>query len=840
MSLSDWRKRLQRVLGLSDEGDGRSMWQRVFLRAPEARSATQPSATQAALERARRPRAPAEREHDFASRLMRRLGVDTDRWGARFEKWSAHPWLDLRVVQWIVVAAAALVFWLTMTTPLNLLGQALLFLILWGMALLIRRVPGTVPTLLLVLLALLASCRYGYWRLTESIDLEPGWETFLGWSLLGAEMYAFLIMVLGFVQSVFPLKRQTMALTEDRSQWPTVDILIPTYHEPLSVVEPTVLAARNVDWPADKLNVYILDDGRRDELEAFARDAGVHYLRRPDNSHAKAGNLNHALTVSKGQYVAFFDCDHMPTRTFLTASMGWLVDDPKCAMVQTPQHFFSPDPFERNLDTFRRIPNEGKLFYGIVQDGNDLWNAAFFCGSCAVVRRSALEDIGGVATDTVTEDAHTALKLHRRGYTTAYLGSTQAAGLATESLSQHIAQRTRWARGMAQIFRIDNPLFGRGLNLMQRLCYSNAMLHFFYGLPRLIFLTAPLAYLFFELHIIRASALSILVFALPHVVLPHIANAHINGPHRHNFWAEVYETVLAWYVAWPTTLAFLNPSLGRFNVTAKGGLIEQDHFDWRISRPYLALVLVNMIGVGIGLFRLFSWNSYEAGTVLLNLLWTVYNLAMLGAAIGVARERRQVRLAHRVASHLQVQLLLADGSRLPTVSEDYSLGGLGVGLARSLPLKMGDELQVALQADDGEHIFPVRVTSLRGERLGLAFEPLDIEQRADLIQCTLARPDAWTEWQQRYDTDQALQGLKEISLLALQSYGALLGVYWASVRRGGTLAARRWRARWGSAHRAATQLAHQQATPPLAPAGAAPLSSAVDRPASSSNPPAVS
>lgn len=105
-------------------------------------------------------------------------------------------------------------------------------------------------------------------------------------------------------------------------------------------------------------------------------------------------------------------------------------------------------------------------------------------------------EVGGIATETVTEDAHTALKLNRRGFNTAYLAIPQAAGLATESLSRHISQRIRWARGMVQIFRTDNPLFGKGLNLGQRICYLNAMMHFFYSLPRLVFLTAPLAYLF--------------------------------------------------------------------------------------------------------------------------------------------------------------------------------------------------------------------------------------------------------------------------------------------------------------------------------------------------------
>ena len=130
-------------------------------------------------------------------------------------------------------------------------------------------------------------------------------------------------------------------------------------------------------------------------------------------------------------------------------TLGWFYKDPKLAMLQTPHHFFSPDPFERNLDTFGNVPNEGELFYGLVQDGNDFWNATFFCGSCAVLRREMLVEVGGVAVETVTEDAHTALKLHRKGWNTAYIGIPQAAGLATESLSAHVGQRIRWARGMA-------------------------------------------------------------------------------------------------------------------------------------------------------------------------------------------------------------------------------------------------------------------------------------------------------------------------------------------------------------------------------------------------------
>ena len=742
------------------------------------------------------PPAPPRRWGMRTARLRRWLqagaarlpALDRAHWGARLEALADARWLQSRPAVALVLAVSGFAFWLAVTTPLAWSGQLFLALAMWGLALLVRKLPGVVPGLVLVMLSLIATCRYGWWRITQSMDLQPGWETVLGWGLLAAEVYAWLIMLLGFVQTAWPLQRKPAVLPPDTDAWPTVDVFIPTYNEPLSVLTPTVLAAKGLDWPADKLRITILDDGRRDAVRAFAAEAGVGYAVRPDNKHAKAGNLNHALMQTDGAFIAIFDCDHLPVRSFLQTTMGEMLRDPKCAMVQTPHHFFSPDPFERNLETFGRVPNEGALFYGLVQDGNDFWNATFFCGSCAVLRREALQEVGGIAVETVTEDAHTALKMHRRGWRTAYLNITQAAGLATESLSGHVGQRIRWARGMAQIFRTDNPLFGKGLSFMQRICYSNAMLHFFYGIPRLVFLTAPLAYLYGEMHIINASAALIALYVLPHVVLPNIANAHVQGPHRHTFWAEVYEAVLAWYITLPTTLAFINPNAGKFNVTAKGGLVEQTHFDWSISRPYLALVLLNAIGLGVGVARLFWWNTHEPATVLLNLLWTVFNLLILGAAIGVARERRQVRLAHRVPAQLPVCLLLAGGHTHRCATEDYSLSGLGIRLAGPLDLPVDTSLNVLMFSGSSEHVFPARVSARRGERAGLRFGTLTLAQQQALIQCTFSRADAWARWNEQYVSDHPLQGLTEIITLGAQGYRSLGRSY-------ALLVAQRW-ARW--------------------------------------------
>jgi cellulose synthase (UDP-forming) len=316
------------------------------------------------------------------------------------------------------------------------------------------------------------------------------------------------------------------------------------------------------------------------------------------------------------------------------------------------------------------------------------------------VRAAALDGRGDRRhrVETVTEDAHTALKLHRHGYTTAYLAIPQAAGLATESLTGHIGQRIRWARGMTQIFRIDNPLFGRGLTLGQRLCYLNAMMHFFYGIPRLVFLTAPLSFLFFGAHVIHASATMLALYALPHVVHATLTNSRMQSRFRHSFWAEVYEAVLASYIALPTLLALVNPRLGKFNVTAKGGRIDRDYFDWAISKPYLSLLILNAFGLAMGALHIALNRGVgsEVQTTAFNLAWTTYNLLILGLAVAAANERRQVRESHRVAARMPVMLRFGNGRTLACETLDYSEGGMGVALPEDARVPDGEQVTVSL------------------------------------------------------------------------------------------------------------------------------------------------
>lgn len=636
---------------------------------------------------------------------------------------------------------------LVVSTPLDQQAQLVFGAGLLAAALLLDRLQSKLVTVILATMSVLVSTRYMVWRLSRTISPEWSLDFTLAAILLAAEIYAFAILLLGYLQTIYPLKRRPVPLPAEPNTWPTVDIFIPTYNEPLDVVRATVLAAKTVDWPAAKRNVFILDDGRREAFRAFAARVGVGYLTRDNNTHAKAGNLNAALERTSGEYVVIFDCDHVPTRSFLQMTMGWFLKDEKLALIQTPHHFHSPDPFERNLGIFRRRPNEGELFYGLVQPGNDLWNAVLFCGSCAVMRRTALASVGGIACESVTEDAHTSLRLHRKGWRSAYLHVPQASGLATETVSAHVGQRIRWARGMTQIFRLDNPLLGRGLKPAQRLCFLNAMLHFLYGIPRLIFILAPSAYLLLGARIFNATPLLVLAYALPHMAHALLTNSRMQGPHRCSFWNEVYEAVLAVYIAIPTTVALLAPTKGRFNVTAKGGLSERDYFDGRIAFPWIALLALNTSALIAGGLQLYNHTPYPDVTIM-NLFWASWNQLILATAIAVAVERRQLRASPRIAHETTVVAKLPSGHTVSGKTQDLSLGGAKLRLPESPQLEAGTQIVLTLAAAGVDYALSARVMAASQGTLRVRFAPLGVEEEAWLVRTLYGRADAWLNWNQ--------------------------------------------------------------------------------------------
>jgi cellulose synthase (UDP-forming) len=683
--------------------------------------------------------------------------------------------LFTQTLRLIFLAITAVIFYFFGILPLTWPQQVvcgLLFLFI-GIAV-ARSSDSYIVTLTLMIMSLFCTFRYGYWRLSTMVDFfrDPSnkWgviDVVFMMLLLSAEIYAFVVMGLGYFQTIWPLRRAPVALPDDESEWPHIDVLVPTYNEPLDVVRYTVFGALNMDWPADKLHVYLLDDGRRKEFAEFAREAGVGYKIRDNNRHAKAGNINTALKSLDSPFVAIFDCDHVPTRSFLQMTLGWFLRDSRLAMLQTPHHFYSPDPFERNLQQFRVIPNEGELFYGIVQDGNDFWNATFFCGSCAVLRRTALDEIGGIAVETVTEDAHTSLRMQMNGWGTAYINIPQAAGLATERLSAHVGQRIRWARGMIQILRTDNPLFAPGLKFPQRLCYFNAMLHFLYAAPRLIFLTAPLAYLLLNRSNLPGYWAAIMAYAIPHLIMANLTNSRIQGEHRHSFWNEIYETVLSPYILLPTVFALFNPKLGKFNVTAKGGVVERTYFDRRIAWPFLILLALNFLGLLVAIPRYFIWDTQHPGTVIMNAIWCVLNIVILGVTTAVAREMKQHRTAVRIDIKVPIMVRLPDGRLVTGETADMSSGGLSIRMNEPVNLAPESHIQIIFPVPSTANELAASVVSSEAMLVRARFEAAGIPEQELLTTVLYTRADTWLGWGESREKDNILRSLGRIFRISM-------------------------------------------------------------------------
>ncbi|MBW4468984.1 MAG: UDP-forming cellulose synthase catalytic subunit [Stenomitos rutilans HA7619-LM2] len=516
--------------------------------------------------------------------------------------------------------------------------------------------------LFLIALSVLTTLRYLYYRTAYTMNLDNWLNGFFCLLLYVAELYAIGTLMLAYFQTLKVRDRTPIDLaTIPQDDWPTVDIYIPTYNEDVEIVRKTTLAALATDYPADKKQVYVLDDGRaekykerREALRQMCEELGCIMLTRDNNDHAKAGNINTALTKTTGDLVMILDCDHIPVRHFLQHTVGFF-QNPKVALVQTPHWFYNPDPFERNLLTGGQVPVGNELFYKVLQKGNDFWNAAFFCGSAAVIRRSYILEIGGIATETVTEDCHTSLRLHSLGYETVYYDKIMVAGLAPEKFSAYVGQQVRWARGMAQILRLENPLFNRKLKLRlaQRLCYFSATSHFFFGFPRLMYVIAPVLYLLLGINSVKGLGFETLCYALPHILLSMQTN-HIPYKHvRFSFWNEIYEFALSFQAGIVTMLALVNPKLGTFNVTDKGLTVTKRSFDLESVRYLVFLGAIT----GASLIAVPFWfvvSPEDGQAVIINALWCVFDLILVLAACLVAFEQPQLRQAHRLPRQLPV------------------------------------------------------------------------------------------------------------------------------------------------------------------------------------------
>ncbi|MFO1149156.1 MAG: UDP-forming cellulose synthase catalytic subunit [Alsobacter sp.] len=573
--------------------------------------------------------------------------------------------------------------------------------------------PGRTGRLVFVALGGFMVLRYLVWRLSGTLPpLSEPVSFGFGFLLMAAELYCMVILFISLLVNIDPLTRKRPEASDDATL-PTVDVFVPTYNEDADLLATTLAAARAMDYPAGKLTVWLLDDGgtdqkcndkdpakaaaaqaRRRELQQLATDLGVRYATRARNEHAKAGNLNNGLSLSSGEIVVVFDADHAPFRSFLRETIGHFAADPRLFLVQTPHVFLNPDPIERNLRTFDRMPSENEMFYSVTQRGLDKWNGSFFCGSAALLRRAALNTVGGFSGITITEDCETAFELHARGWTSRYVDKPLIAGLQPETFDSFIGQRSRWCQGMFQILMLKNPALRPGLRMIQRLCYLSSMMFWFFPLPRLAFMLAPLLHIFFDLKIFVSSIDEALAFTGTYVVVNALMQNTLYGSVRWPWISELYEYVQGVYLAKAIGSVVLSPRKPTFNVTAKGQSLDADHLS-PLATPFLVIFALLAAAVATAAWRY----VFEPGVTSLMLvvgLWAAFNLVIAGAALGAVAERRQEERAPSLPIR-RVGLLRIKGCEpLPVRIEQVSALDCVIvpGEGRSMPT--GVEGQVAM------------------------------------------------------------------------------------------------------------------------------------------------
>ena len=519
----------------------------------------------------------------------------------------------------------------------------------------------------------------------------------LGFSLLFlyAETHACLALGLYFFQIWNPMMRVPPPVPRDV----TVDILIPTYNEDLALLRKTAISCLGMPYPA---KVFFLDDGNRWELARLAQELGCGYLAREERVHAKAGNLNHALSLTDGEFVAVFDADYVPHPTFLERTLGYF-QDPNVAFVQTPHNYYNVDSFQFWINSKKRDKwNEQDAFYRFIMPGRDYWNAAFFAGTSAVLRRKALESIGGFATGTITEDVETSVRLYAKGWKGAYHNEVLSNGLATTDLASYHQQKLRWAEGNINLLFAENPLTKKGLTIPQRICFFATVFGWFVGIPETIYFITPAIMLLTGWYPIDPFDWQFLMVYLLYLGVLVGGFKYVSQGYGRIGFNNLYN-MTNFFVLLKAVAKSLLKRRSKFIVTSKEA--HNSGVQLTTILPQVALALLCVAGMWWGVLNLYYGLTQDLFVYSIGIFWTGTNASLAVAVIWKTTRAWYDRQTFRFIGAIPIEITNATGSYL-VVSKD--LNESGVSLETCETLHLGEPLALKL------HLGP-NVVCARGE-----------------------------------------------------------------------------------------------------------------------------
>ena len=655
----------------------------------------------------------------------------TSDWGVLFQYWEhVIHWgrrqlqLDSGAVSplWIMTPAILVAWWaITLRTAFKIPPN-------WV------RVPVAIVFVVLQL-------GYLVFRLVATLQLDTPLNAVFSLLFFASEVFLHVRIILGYL-SLFRLTNRS-AQADVSAQFvrsgkylPAVDVFIPTYSEPMEMLERSIIGCQAMEY--SNKTIWLLDDRRRPVMRSLAARLGCRYLDRPDNSHAKAGNLNNALKQSHAELVVSFDADFIPTRDFLERTVGFFLD-PKVALVQTPQHFFNQDSVQRNLGLERAIEGEQTLFFRVLQPGRDTFNAIVCHGTSWVARRCALEEIGLIPTDTITEDWATSIKLQAMGHKLLYLNEALSSGLAADTCGEFIQQNSRWAQGTLQgIFASTNSLTIPGLNWKQRVLHFSGMLYYGGSACTLFNILAPLCYLFFGIMMLRMSIAEMLFFRLPFILGYYLLYSWLTLGYRSPLWTELYETFFAPSIGLTVLWTMIRPFGARFRVTNKTRRPKQLTLNLQVATPFFILIALHLIGLALAFFTAEDREHPELFGIIL--YFTLGNLPLLWMCLLASMDIHRSHPFRRFKHALDFQLHW----------DSHTLGGKSLLLSENevtakstLPLSSYPAEGLLNMAALGWENVPVRICLDAEGTVSFIFKQLSLPQRRTLVEHIYCRPGQW-------------------------------------------------------------------------------------------------
>jgi cellulose synthase (UDP-forming) len=599
----------------------------------------------------------------------------------------------------------------------------------------------------LALVSLAFGLYWLHWRWTETLNPD---NMIFSIALVSAETW-------GWIGSAFFLFHAWKVRDREPPAPPpgkSVDVFVTVYDEPLEVVRRTAIGARAIRYPH---RTYILDDGKREDVLQMAKDLNIGYIRRKGNPNAKAGNLNHAISITNGEYILQLDADHVPLPNIIDRLLGYFLD-PAVAFVQSPQDFYNTDSFTHVInESSRSMWEENRIFYSLIQPGKDNWNSTFFCGSCGMLRRAALEEIGGFSTETIIEDMETSLKLHMRGWKSIYHTEALAFGLSPASAASFHVQRLRWGQGSMQMLKKMNPLFLPGLTPAQRTCYFAANVYPLDGVQKAIFYLSPVIFLLTGAVPLVADTAG-LMWRLGLYLVISIGAFELVA--RGTGWLFIQERYNM--AKFPTYIHAITGYFAKgklkFNVTPKG----VTDVPFRTYAPQLALLIVSVAALIWAPFAYhFGWVRYNVASMDLAFIvsgaWVAWNVYFAASVVRLTLRARQQRADHRFVDQFPVEIrsLGAEGGATQ-IALTRDLNPQGMAFRSTILMPAGEEIEMIMPlstrtvAARGEIMHVNTLSTLHGDVHihGVRFKPMSIDDRDAIeLHCT---QHSVAIWRRRY------------------------------------------------------------------------------------------